>query len=129
MSVCFSATHRDLDAGHGAGAVPRDLCYRLDVVSLTLPGLDRRREDIPCWPPISYAGLLAVSTANRSTALRRMRSGTGHGLLAGQSGNCSSVVEHGCALTSTSLILLRSSSAHCECRPWMRSLCRRQSSV
>lgn len=42
-----AATHRDLSARVREGAFREDLLYRLDVVSIEIPALRHRREDIP----------------------------------------------------------------------------------
>jgi len=43
----ISATHRDLQQLMASGQFREDLYYRLNVVHIEMPGLSRRREDIP----------------------------------------------------------------------------------
>ncbi len=43
----IAATHRDLEKLVAGGAFRRDLLYRLNVISIALPPLRKRREDIP----------------------------------------------------------------------------------
>jgi two-component system, NtrC family, response regulator GlrR len=43
----ISATHRDLQQLMSAGQFREDLYYRLNVVHIEMPSLNRRREDIP----------------------------------------------------------------------------------
>ncbi|MDP3438835.1 MAG: sigma 54-interacting transcriptional regulator [Azonexus sp.] len=100
----LSATHRDLDAAMAQGQFREDLYYRLDVVSLSLPRLDERREDIPLLAAhfvqllgskykksisgFSPDALEALATAAWPGNVRQLYN----------------VVEQSCALTSTPLI-------------------------
>jgi two-component system response regulator GlrR len=102
----LSATHRDLDAAMAEGQFREDLYYRLDVVSLTLPTLEERREDIPL--------LAAYFVQQIATRYGKTIHGFAPDALealatAAWPGNVRqlyNVVEQSCALTATPLIPL-----------------------
>ena len=102
----ISATHRDLEAAMAEGQFREDLYYRLNVVTLALPTLGERREDI---------ALLANHFLNRlATKYGKRLSGFAPEALkalttAAWPGNVRqlyNVVEQVCALSSTPLIPL-----------------------
>ncbi|HEX6733487.1 MAG TPA: sigma 54-interacting transcriptional regulator [Azonexus sp.] len=100
----LSATHRDLDAAMAQGLFREDLYYRLDVVSLTLPPLDERREDIPMLAA-HFVQLVAAKYGKPITgfapdALEALASAVWPGNVR----QLYNVVEQSCALTSTPLI-------------------------
>jgi two-component system response regulator GlrR len=102
----ISASHRDLDAAMAEGQFREDLYYRLNVVSLRLPRLAERREDIPLLANHFLARLgekygkrvngfapeamKALTTANWPGNVRQLHN----------------VVEQVCALSTTPLITL-----------------------
>ncbi len=102
----ISATHRDLDAAMAEGQFRADLYYRLNVVTLSLPPLSERREDIP---------LLANHFLNKlATKYKKRLSGFAPEALkalttAAWPGNVRQLynaVEQVCALSTTPLIAL-----------------------
>jgi two-component system response regulator GlrR len=101
-----SATHRDLDAAMAAGQFRQDLYYRLNVVSLTLPTLAERREDIPLLAN-HFLNKLAAKYGRRLSgfapeALKTL-------ITAAWPGNVRqlyNVVEQVCALATTPLVPL-----------------------
>ena len=102
----ISATHRDLESAMATGQFREDLYYRLNVVTLALPTLGERREDI---------ALLANHFLNRlATKYGKRLSGFAPEALkalttAAWPGNVRqlyNVVEQVCALSSTPLIPL-----------------------
>ena len=102
----ISATHRDLDVAMANGEFRADLYYRLNVVTLTLPPLSERREDIPLLAN-HFLNKLAAKYGKRLSgfapeALKALTT-------AGWPGNVRqlfNVVEQVCALSSTPLIPL-----------------------
>ncbi len=102
----ISATHRDLEAAMAQGQFREDLYYRLNVVTLQLPTLAERREDIPLLST-HFLSLLAPKYGKRVSgfspeALKALT-------MAQWPGNVRqlfNVVEQVCALSTTPLVSL-----------------------
>jgi two-component system response regulator GlrR len=102
----LSATNRDLDSAMKEGQFREDLYYRLNVVSLRLPALAERREDIPLLAN-HFLTRLSQKYGKRLNGFApdAMKALT----TAGWPGNVrqlNNVVEQVCALTTTPLISL-----------------------
>lgn len=73
----LTATHRDLEAAVAAQQFREDLLYRLNVVTLTLPPLEQRPEDIPALVGFFLhrhgAGLGVAEPAIRPEALEALQ--------------------------------------------------------
>ena len=102
----LSATHRDLDALLSDGSFREDLFYRLNVVTLTLPALAERREDIPL---LAQHFLATLSTrqgkrinALAPDALRLLATAAWPGNVR----QLHNVVEQVCALATTPIVPL-----------------------
>ncbi len=100
----LSATHRDLDAAMAQGQFREDLYYRLNVVTLLLPTLGERREDIPLLAN-HFLQKLASKYQKRLNgfapdALRALTTAAWPGNVR----QLYNVVEQVCALTTTPLI-------------------------
>jgi two-component system response regulator GlrR len=98
----ISATHRDLEQTVAEGGFREDLFYRLNVVSLSLPPLKERREDIP---------LLVRHFLEQQSGKRRAEAFTPEALeiliandWPGNVRQLLNVVEQCCVLCTTSLI-------------------------
>ena len=102
----LSATHRDLEVAMAEGQFREDLYYRLDVVTLTLPRLDDRREDIPLLANHFMQQLVAKYakgiTGIAPEALEALSTATWPGNVR----QLYNVIEQCCALATTSLISL-----------------------
>jgi two-component system response regulator GlrR len=102
----LSATHRDLDALMAQGQFREDLYYRLNVVTLHLPTLAERREDIPLLAN-HFLARLAQKYGKRLTgfapdAMKALTTASWPGNVR----QLHNVVEQVCALTTTPLIPL-----------------------
>ncbi|UZG42642.1 sigma 54-interacting transcriptional regulator [Caldimonas thermodepolymerans] len=102
----ISATHRDLDEAMAAGQFREDLYYRLNVVTLTLPTLAERREDIPLLAN-HFLARLSVKYGKRLNgfapeALKALATASWPGNVR----QLYNVVEQVCALATTPLVPL-----------------------
>jgi two-component system, NtrC family, response regulator GlrR len=102
----LSATHRDLDALLADGSFREDLFYRLNVVSLSLPTLAQRREDIPLLAQ-HFLSVLAARQGKRVNAfapdaLRLLATAAWPGNVR----QLHNVVEQVCALATTPIVPL-----------------------
>ena len=102
----LSATHRDLEVALAEGNFREDLYYRLDVVTLTLPRLDERREDIPLLATHFMQQLVAkYDKGIAGFAPEAMQALVG-AVWPGNVRQLFNVVEQCCALATSSLITL-----------------------
>jgi two-component system, NtrC family, response regulator GlrR len=102
----ISATHRDLEAAMAQGQFREDLYYRLNVVTLTLPTLAERREDIALLAN-HFLAKLASKYGKRSSgfapeALKALTMSAWPGNVR----QLYNVVEQVCALSTTPLVSL-----------------------
>ena len=102
----ISATHRDLDAAMEAGEFRADLYYRLNVVTLTLPPLSERREDIPLLANHFLVTLAAKYDKRLSGFAPEALKALTTAAWPGNVRQLYNVVEQVCALSTTPLVPL-----------------------
>ena len=102
----ISATHRDLDAAMEAGDFRADLYYRLNVVTLTLPPLSERREDIPLLANHFLVTLATKYGKRLSGFAPEALKALGLAAWPGNVRQLYNVVEQVCALSTTPLVPL-----------------------
>ncbi|HYF18832.1 MAG TPA: sigma 54-interacting transcriptional regulator [Ramlibacter sp.] len=101
-----SATHRDLDAAMAAGQFRQDLYYRLNVVTLALPTLAERREDIPLLANHFLHKLAAKYSRRLSGFSPEAMKALTAAAWPGNVRQLYNVVEQVCALSTTALVPL-----------------------
>jgi two-component system response regulator GlrR len=102
----LSATHRDLDAAMAEGLFRADLYYRLNVVTLTLPPLSERREDIPLLANHFLLKLAQKYSKRLSGFAPEALKALSMAAWPGNVRQLHNVVEQVCALSTTPLISL-----------------------
>lgn len=102
----ISATHRDLDVAMADGQFRADLYYRLNVVTLTLPPLSERREDIPLLANHFLVKLAAKYDKRLSGFAPEAVKALTTAAWPGNVRQLFNVVEQVCALSTTPLVSL-----------------------
>ncbi len=102
----ISATHCDLDAAMAEGQFRADLYYRLNVVTLTLPPLAERREDIPLLANHFLLKLAAKYHKRLSGFAPEALKALSTAAWPGNVRQLFNVVEQVCALSTTPLVPL-----------------------
>ncbi|MES2512032.1 MAG: sigma 54-interacting transcriptional regulator [Pseudomonadota bacterium] len=102
----ISATHKDLDVAMTDGQFRTDLYYRLNVVTLTLPPLAERREDIPLLANHFLVKLAAKYGKRLSGFAPEALKALATAAWPGNVRQLYNVVEQVCALATTPLVPL-----------------------
>ena len=102
----ISATHRDLDQAMADGEFRADLYYRLNVVTLTLPPLSERREDIALLANHFLQKLAAKYDKRLSSFAPEALKALTTAAWPGNVRQLYNVVEQVCALATTPLVPL-----------------------
>ncbi len=102
----LSATHCDLEAALAEGRFREDLYYRLDVVTLSLPRLDERREDIPLLAASFVQQVAAKYGKTIAGFAPEALEALANAAWPGNVRQLYNVVEQSCALATTPLIPL-----------------------
>ncbi len=102
----LTATHRDLESALAEGQFREDLYYRIDVVTLTLPSLEERREDIPALVAHFIRQIAEKYDKNISGIAPDAMAALAGASWPGNIRQLFNVVEQCCALATTTLITL-----------------------
>ncbi|KQT14135.1 sigma 54-interacting transcriptional regulator [Ramlibacter sp. Leaf400] len=102
----ISATHRDLETAMASAQFRQDLYYRLNVVTLTLPTLGERREDIPLLANHFLHKLAGKYTKRVSGFAPEALKALAAAPWPGNVRQLYNVVEQVCALSTTALVPL-----------------------
>ncbi len=102
----LSATHCDLEVAMSEGLFREDLYYRLDVVTMTLPRLDERREDIPLLAAYFVQQLVKKYDKGIVGIAPEAIEALASAAWPGNVRQLYNVVEQSCALATTPLITL-----------------------